>query len=341
MEGSSELGPQEPADGPFRARMRLHQSWYRAAVLGLPHGEGPTAADDRPLGSMLTRQDAARGANFLTQEIFEIARRRMRAGPGVEPFRCLANMLSSQPMCFNLFGPLVEDTELATTLLRTVVGDLARVVEVHIEHAPSPRSEYLGDRTAFDAFVGYERTDGARAFVGVETKLAEGFGAVAYESDRYLELTRAPGSPWREDCHDALRGARLNQLWRNHLLVEALRRHPAEPYDSGLFAVVRHPGDDDGDRLVAEYRQCLREPEASLADWGLDTLLERWSSADGIQAATSEWLTRFAKRYLELDQSAEAWASESARDAGAGGPVTVEPGELSKATAASEASTAR
>lgn len=332
MEGSSDLGPQEPSDGPFRARMRLHQSWYRAAVLGLPHGEGPTRREGRPLGSMLTRDDAARGANFLTAGIFEVARRRMRAGPGVEPFRCLANMLSSQPMCFNLFGPLVEDTDLATALLRTLVADLERVVEVHIEHAPSPRSEYLGDRTAFDVFVGYERTDGTRAFLGVETKLSESFGEMAYESDRYLELTSEPDAPWRPDAHDTLRTARFNQLWRNHLLVDALRRHPAEPYDAGMLAVVHHPGDTDGSRLVTQYRDLLRDPDQSFADWRLDTVLDRWRSAE-VETAHREWLSRFAARYLELDGSAEAWDTATAHRPESHGDRSVEEA-TSGATAA-------
>lgn len=305
MEGSSDLGPQESADGPFRARMRLHQSWYRAAVLGLEHGEGPNAADGRQLGSMLTREDAARGSNFLDGAIFEVARRRMRAGTGVEPFRCLANMLSSQPLCFNLFGPLVENTDLATALLRPLLPDLRRVIEVHIEHAPSPRAEYLGDRTAFDVFIGYERTDGARAFVGAEVKLTDGFSDVPYDSERYRELTRASGSPWREDAYERLATPRFNQLWRNHLLVEALRRHPAEPYDSGRLAVVHHPGDTQANALLDDYRGTLRDPAASFAHWRLDTLLEHWQSAD-LRAEHRDWLARFAVRYLDLDHSEPA-----------------------------------
>ena len=30
------IGPQYSRDLPFTARMRVHQSWYRAAVLGVP-----------------------------------------------------------------------------------------------------------------------------------------------------------------------------------------------------------------------------------------------------------------------------------------------------------------
>lgn len=35
---ASLLGPQYPDDDAFAARMRGHQSWYRAAVLAEPYG---------------------------------------------------------------------------------------------------------------------------------------------------------------------------------------------------------------------------------------------------------------------------------------------------------------
>src|SRR5205807_398203 len=104
---------------------------------------------------------------------FAVAKRRLAEGRGtIEPFRLLHNMLSSQPMCFNLFGPLVGQPERATRLLRGLVGDeLARVRTVALEWAPDPAHEYLSDRTAFDAMVEYERCDGSLVLLGIETKL--------------------------------------------------------------------------------------------------------------------------------------------------------------------------
>lgn len=85
-------------------------------------------------------------------------------------------MLSSQPMCFNLFGPLVLDTSLATRLMRTVLPEEIDVVEeVRIEFAPEPRQQYLDNRTSFDALVRYRTPDGQQAFLGIETKLTEPF----------------------------------------------------------------------------------------------------------------------------------------------------------------------
>ena len=68
---------------------------------------GHTGGSPNFYGNMLTVDSAARGLNFLSADIFELARQRVARGSGaVEEFRLMRNMLASQPMCFNLFGPL-------------------------------------------------------------------------------------------------------------------------------------------------------------------------------------------------------------------------------------------
>jgi len=64
-------------DTPFTSRMRFHQSWYRANVLRMPYGAGPGPQHSGKFGNMLTRKDGARGLNFLTPEIFEVAKSRL------------------------------------------------------------------------------------------------------------------------------------------------------------------------------------------------------------------------------------------------------------------------
>ena len=207
--------------------MRLHQSWYRATVLGVPCGTGPLPSSQTHYGNMLDEAAGMAGLNFLTPQIFSVARARIAQGGGVEPFRCLHNMLSSQPMCFNLFGPLVGDLSLATRCMRALLsGEVGEVTEVRIEYGPSPADEYLGDRTSFDAFVAYARPDGEPAFLGIETKLTEPFSPGEYQKQTYRLLTECDGSLWRREAWATMASSEWNQLWRNHLLVEALCRHP-------------------------------------------------------------------------------------------------------------------
>jgi len=58
------IGPQYPKDNSFTARMRFHQSWYRARVLKAPFGCGPKPSSKTEYGNMLTRLDGERGLNF-------------------------------------------------------------------------------------------------------------------------------------------------------------------------------------------------------------------------------------------------------------------------------------
>ena len=296
---SSNIGPQYPKDPPFRARMRLQQSQYRVQVLKVPCGTGPHSGSTARYGNMLREEDGRRGLNFLTDGIFQVVQARLAQRTGtVDAFRLLNNLLSSQPMCFNLFGPLVTDTALATRLMKALFpGQVERVCEVRIEWAPEPPSTYLADRTAFDAFIDYVRPDGQRAFVGFETKLTEPFSQRHYDGPSYRRWMTAPGSPWRPDAHAAVDAVAHNQLWRDHLLAVALRDHPQTPYASGRLVLIRHPGDTDCAAVVASYTRLIQDQDDSFIDLRLDTLLQRWRTV--ATGAHSIWLDRFQHRYLD------------------------------------------
>lgn len=299
----ADIGPQVASDPPFVARMRLAQSKWRAEVLRVPPGTGPYRSSERVLGSMLTSTHADMGLNFLTRSAWKAAEDRIAAGSGVEAFRCRANLLSSQPMAFNLFGPLVAELDVATQLLAAVLpGGVSEVTSVKIEYAPEPASEYLNDRTAYDAFIEYIDGDGERAFVGVETKLSEPFSQKRYEyvdldekPNRYRVVTEAEGSPWLELVPE-LTEPKWNQLWRNQMLVEATRTHADNPHGRrGALAVVHHADDPNISEAIAGYRQLLREPD-SLLVWSLDGLVDSMR-AEASDERVRSWLDRFVERY--------------------------------------------
>lgn len=174
-----ELGPQHGGDGPFMARMRAHQSWWRTTRLGVPCGTGPTSTSTTRYGNFLTTEDGRRGMNFLHPRILDVVRTRLAAGPGVEEFRCLQICSPASRSASTFFGPLVDDTEAATRFLSALLpNEIGVVGSVWIEHSPSPKSEYLGDATAFDAFVIYDGLDGMPTFLAIETKLSEPFSAL-------------------------------------------------------------------------------------------------------------------------------------------------------------------
>ncbi|MBN1148915.1 MAG: hypothetical protein JXA78_16765 [Anaerolineales bacterium] len=301
-------GPQYSNDPPFTARMRFHQSWYRALVLKVPCGVGPRRGSKTLYGNMLKEVDGQRGLNFLTPHIFQIARRRLAQRKGaVEPFRLLCNLLSSQPMCFNLFGPLVDDLELATCLIQSALpGEVKAVTKVLLEFAPEPPGEYLNDRTAFDVYIAYVRTDGSLAFAGVETKLTEPFSGKIYANSHYWKWTRRVDSPWPADVWPRLSDVQINQLWRDHLLAVAMRHAARDGFTSGRLILVYQSHDQECVQALETYKTLLKAEDETFLALPLDRLVETWQAAVS-RHLDQEWLANFKLRYLDLESSQAAF----------------------------------
>jgi hypothetical protein len=157
-------GLQVPSDPPRRASYRALQSWYRETVLGVEPGWHPSG---RLLGSLLPKPRELDGLNFLDAQIAGYAKRRawqvQQDGGTLEVGRLRRNMLSSMPLCFNLFGKLHAERSAAAKALSALLGlDIADIDEVLVEHAPPAAKQLLGDRTAFDAFLTYTTATGAK-----------------------------------------------------------------------------------------------------------------------------------------------------------------------------------
>ena len=298
-----DLGPQFSSDSFLASRVRKHQSWFRANVLRLPYGFGPTKNSQSKYGNMLIPEDGDSGRNFLTSEIFDVVLDRINQGGGaIDPYRLLNNMLSSQPMCFNLFGPLVNDLNLARKFLSTLVPDkVAEVIRVEFEWAPQPAEEYLNDRTAFDAFFEYRTESGDLAGLGIETKLVEPFSQNVYDRPEYRRWMDLPGSPWNPDALDKVQDIKHNQLWRDHLLAVSLQLHPSSPYNIVRLMLVNHPEDVDAGRNISEYKKLLKN-DNSLLSLSLDKIIESWFSVVN-NNDTLNWLLAFKMRYLDLHLS--------------------------------------
>jgi hypothetical protein len=178
-----------------------------------------------------------------------------------------------------------------------------RVVAMGVDVAAEPADAYLGDRTAFDAFIEYRADDSRLCALGIETKLTEPFSQKEYDGERYRRWMRVAGAPWRPDAEGEVQKIRHNQLWRDHLLAVAVGYHPRSPYDLTRLMVVHHPGDRERVDTLAGYRRLLRDGDHSLIPMPLDLLVDHWvSRADS--DAHQDWLKKLKLRYLDLDSSA-------------------------------------
>ena len=107
------------SDNGFQQRARLMQALWREEQ-GLPVGDHR----GRPLGSRLDMPRAEQQLeNYLTDTIRDVVRREVldperSAGKLYGRPRIFNDLLSSQPLCFNLFGELQQDLDLATRVFK-------------------------------------------------------------------------------------------------------------------------------------------------------------------------------------------------------------------------------
>lgn len=281
------------SDDRRRARYRLLQSWYRQHVLEFEPGK-----DRRGIvrASMLPKS-APQSANFLSPEIHEYVQARVpvvRSQNGtLEEDRLYRNMLSSMPMCFNIFGALrVYPITAARMLADCTRLDVASLTRVEVEWTPDGEHP-LGDRTAFDAFVEYLNSAGDRCFFGVETKYTEPFSQEEYFSDRYAEVTAAPPNGFTDGAAEVLVGRNTNQLWRNAMLAAAVRQQ--HEYAEGRVLVLALDADTGAEKALYGCRDQHTCPDELFASVTLGALA---STAEG--TVLDSWSCKFRRRYLDL-----------------------------------------
>lgn len=286
-----------PTDTRFRRRMRLHQAWWRAKQ---GFGFGRDRAGE--LGSLLSPEDAEAGRNFLTAGIAELAKRSVSRH--IEPKRLKSNLLSSQPMAFNLLGPLSIQPDLARKLLEPMIGESLFVASVELEFTPENKAAHLNDETSFDALIRYVTREGASGLIAVETKLSEAFSPVTAttKADRpiYREVSVESGR-YVDPYAPVLATSECWQMWRNHLLAEKYCENSCPPGTLVQSWVIRHQDDCDSAASIAKYRECLAEPERHFREWTLKEIVDLWSAH--VPQDHGRWLNAFHERYVDLSGS--------------------------------------
>jgi hypothetical protein len=243
----------------FLGRARLHQSRFRAEHLRVPCGR---------YGNYLLEADARKGLNFF--DGFGI-RDAVRERYPTYSRNVYSNLLRSEHIPLNLFIPLNSDDEFRRRLFSTWLGfELRRVDEVRIEHAPMPRTDFLNDRTSFDAYVEYEDEAGLRGLLGIEVKYTERpypLGKGSKEDHDLLD----PGSAYHrvmaaagiysEGCIKSLLRDEYRQIWRNQLLGESIQQRFKDQFACATLMVLYPEGNSHVANACAGYSTFLVHPE--------------------------------------------------------------------------------
>lgn len=290
-------------DSKFVAKCRALQSAYR-----VERGEAirPYRSRDKVhyFGNYIERGEVS-GVNFLEDYIYVYARYRVAYKKPFETInsdRLFNNLLSSQPMAFNLFCPLrkmlCESVEKATKVLRYALPnfDIGRVTDVDLEFIPDNYSELTGDRSAMDAIIRYVDSENRESFIAIETKYSENLGTnEASNKDKSMQLIKELGC-FKCNVEQEIK---LSQIYRNFLLSEAYGRHIGAESYSLIISPEEHPSTVDEwrsviDELTPEYRHKLQT-------LSLEEFVGRLISySTGEYKITFE---RFYDRYLRFDKS--------------------------------------
>ncbi|MGJ4899132.1 PGN_0703 family putative restriction endonuclease [Bradyrhizobium oligotrophicum] len=218
-------------DSRFRRAARLLQIlWMRDQ--GIPNA----AAEERGahLGSYLRADAADAGRNFISPQVHLLALRELlllrEEDAAVDEDRLMTNTLSSMPLVVNAFGPLAQDTKLATAVLRQLLPDFIQSVErIAFEHSPGRRDDrFLADRTAFDLAIHVTTPEGESGIVYAEVKYSEELTTVARWRERYDQALKEVRL-YKDPESTVLRSPLVEQLMREHCLAQLSVDHGITP----------------------------------------------------------------------------------------------------------------
>ena len=257
------------------------------------------------------------GANFLTKYTFDYAKertnpKRKKPYETIDSDRLFNNLLSSQPMAFNLFCPLRQMLEKSPEILAEVIKaalpnyGIGSVKSIELEFIPHNYKDLTGDRSAMDAIITYTDTFGRDAFIAIETKYSENLGTnVAFEQGTKEPRKQTLKAVKRIACFTPdieeliNKGKiRLTQIYRNFLLSEMYGIDSKQESYSIVLAPHRHPSTD---REVSSLSQVLRsEYKKKICSLSLEVFVDRI-----IGTSPEEYklvFELFKDRYLNFDK---------------------------------------
>ncbi len=258
----------------FVKKCRLLQSVYREE-LSEPMGVGPWRTSKNKQINMIADGEVT-GKNFVNEYAFNYAKMRVAnkmPNETIDEYRLFNNLLSSQPMAFNLFCPLISMLDrglqgAVDAIVRAIFPDfdICTVTEVGLEYLHTDAENYLGDKTAMDAIIRYTDRDGRPCFVAIETKYTDVLGLnSARNTAKQKTLIKELGY-FKTDSEDSLLNGdkEISQIYRNFLLAECYRiKEPAHEAYSVVLAPAEHPTTMEEvsslkEELKPEYQYKLR-----------------------------------------------------------------------------------
>lgn len=278
----------------FLKRARLHQSKFRAQTLGLPFDK---------FGNYLTKEDGEKGKNFYDGfGIFEAVKKYRKYNKPL-----YSNMLRSEHIPFNFFIPLNQDKLFCKNIFNDFFNFSIQTIDrIEIEYAPSPADKYLKDRTSFDSYIEYTRTDQTKGIIGIEVKYTEKEYKlepnskqekdIQDKSSKYFSVTDSC-KIYKPEAINVLPTDKFRQVWRNHLLGESILLTDSDKFQHFTSLMLFPKDNSHFIHASKEYIELLTDNN----DKFIPLTYEQFFSACNKHCPDSEfkkWLDYLSKRYI-------------------------------------------
>ena len=290
----------------FTAKCRLQQSRFRESI-NEPMGVGPWKTSKNLQISMI-KDGEVTGKNFVDRYTFDYAKMRVRKklkNETIDEYRLFNNLLSSQPMAFNLFCPLrhmlEERMNDAVTLIFSTIFpqfDIAYVTEIELEYLHEDIENYLNDKTAMDVIVRFFDSQNNSCFIAIETKYTDVLGSNSARNKESQKKLIRQLKYFKPEAELALINdeKEISQIYRNFLLSECYRikENAYESY-SLVLSPANHPTTDAEVHSLQD--ELLPEYQYKIGSITLEQFVE--TAIELCPKANVEPFLWFGKRYLE------------------------------------------
>ncbi len=244
------------------------------------------------------------GSNFLSKNIFGIVKTEVKNkhtdGKVIKEPRIWNNLLSSQPLAFNLFGELKLNTKIATSIFQELYPErnLRKISAIEFEYSPGRRNpKYTGDSSAFDVFIEYDNCDNHKCFFGIEVKYAETLNDPPSAHKLAYENISKESQIFDMSKLEELKERPIQQIWRDHLLTLSLFV-TNQDYQVGDF-IYLYPKDNENCKYgIEKYTQTfLNSKENHFKPLTIEELTDTIK-----RYCKNNWINDFENRYLRFDK---------------------------------------
>ena len=285
----------------FASKARLLQSIWRVE-------KGYDYDKKKNYGNFLDENFARlSGANFLTKNIFEIVKKEVEnkhiQKKVIQEPRIWNNLLSSQPLAFNLFGELKKDYDLASKVFQELFPErnIKNVTAIEFEYSPGRRNpKYTGDSSAFDVFIKYKTIDNKKGFFGIEVKYAEDLNDEPSTHKKTYETISDKSDIFNLSKLNELKNKPIQQIWRDHLLALSLFITNND-FDIGDFIYI-HQKIKNCEEAIKKYIQTFNfSKDTHFKPLTLEIITNKIK-----EHTKNSWIDNFEDRYLKFEKIDEA-----------------------------------